>query len=60
MTETNATAQTEAPKSIWDNDLPAGDSPPMSRGPLVAAIIAYICWMVFLLSMMVMRLAGKG
>ncbi len=43
-------------KSIWDNDLPPGDSPPLPRGPLTAAIIAYSCWMVFLVGMMIVRL----
>ncbi|GEM_PF-746875 len=45
------------PKSIWDNDLPAGDSPPLPRWPLTAAIVAYSVWMVFLISMAVVRIA---
>jgi hypothetical protein len=45
-----------APKSIWDNDLPAGDSPPLPKWPLRAAIVAYGIWMVFLISMMVLRI----
>jgi len=44
------------PKSIWDNDLPAGDSPPLPKWPLVAAIVAYGAWMIFLLAMMILRL----
>ena len=43
-------------KSIWDNDLPPGDSPPMPRWPLTLAIVLYAGWMVFLVSMMVLRL----
>ncbi len=43
-------------KSIWDNDLPAGDSPPLPRWPLTASAVAYGVWMIFLISMMVMRL----
>ena len=44
------------PKSIWDNDLPPGDSPPLPRWPLTAAIVAYACWMLFLVSMVIVRL----
>ena len=51
------TEQTNAPRSIWDNDLPPGDSPPLPRWPLTAAIVAYVVWMVFLFSMMMVRLA---
>jgi hypothetical protein len=46
----------DEPKSIWDNDLPAGDSPPLPRWPLTAAIVAYSLWMIFLISMAVLRL----
>ena len=45
-----------APRSIWDNDLPPGDSPPLPRWPLTASIVAYGVWMVFLVSMMIVRL----
>jgi len=45
-----------AQDSIWDNDLPAGDSPPLPRWPLTAAIVAYCIWMGFLASMMIVRL----
>ncbi|HSW45283.1 MAG TPA: hypothetical protein VLM89_06905 [Phycisphaerae bacterium] len=55
MTHTNATA--DKPKSIWDNDLPAGDSPPMPRWPLVFWTVVYVVWMVFLISMVVVRFA---
>jgi len=46
----------ERKKSIWDNDLPPGESPPLPRWPLIASIVAYSCWMVFLVSMMIVRL----
>lgn len=48
------------PKSIWDNDLPAGDSPPLPRWPLTAAIITYSLWMVFLVAMAVVRIRYAG
>jgi len=54
MSQTNpATAK---PKSIWDNDLPAGDSPPLPRWPLVFWIVVYVLWMLFLISMLIVRL----
>jgi len=43
------------PKSIWDNDLPAGDSPPLPRWPLVFWITLYLAWMVFLIAMVIVR-----
>lgn len=46
-------------KSIWDNDLPPGDAPPMPRWPLTVSIVAYSVWMVFLLSMMVLRITAS-
>lgn len=55
MTEPNNTAAPTQPESIWDNDLPAGDSPPMPRWPLNLAIAVYVLWMIFLVSMMIMR-----
>jgi len=54
---TNETAPADQPKSIWDNDLPAGDSPPMPRWPLVAASVAFAVWFGFVISMMVLRLS---
>jgi hypothetical protein len=57
-TPTETSAVRSKPKSIWDNDLPAGDSPPLPRWPLTAAIVAYSVWMVFLISMAVLRLRG--
>ena len=59
MTNENDKSTTPAehkPKSIWDNDLPPGDSPPMPRWPLTVAIVAYSCWMLFLAGMMILRL----
>ena len=58
VAEPNASA--DKPKSIWDNDLPAGDSPPLPRWPLTAAISAYALWMVFLVSMMVLRISSPN
>jgi hypothetical protein len=49
----------QEPKSIWDNNLPAGNSPPLPKAPLVAASIAYGCWLLFLLSMVILRVASK-
>ena len=54
--ETPGQGSTLGPKSIWDNALPAGDSPPLPRWPLTASIVAYCIWMVFLVSMMVLRI----
>lgn len=48
------------PKSIWDNNLPPGDSPPLPRWPLTVAVVAYALWMVFLVSMMVVRIRQVG
>ena len=57
QTKTEAPAQeADKPKSIWDNDLPPGDSPPLPRWPLTASIVAYACWAVFLVAMMIVRL----
>lgn len=61
MSDTTATDKPtgdQKPKSIWDNDLPAGDSPPLPKWPLTAAIVAYSVWMVFLISMAVLRSLG--
>ena len=56
MTETDTPSAETKPTSIWDNDLPTGDSPPMPRWPLIAATVAFAIWAVFLIGMMVMRL----
>ena len=58
-TPTDKTAGSDKPKSIWNNDLPAGDSPPLPRWPLTAAILAFSIWMVFLISMAVLRSHGS-
>lgn len=50
------TAPNHPPKSIWDNDLPPGESPPLPKWPLTLSIAAYSCWMVFLISMLIVRL----
>jgi hypothetical protein len=50
----------DKPKSIWDNDLPAGDSPPLPKWPLTASIAVYACWIVFLVSMAVLRLSTSS
>jgi hypothetical protein len=52
----NATSTTGGKKSIWDNDLPPGDSPPLPKWPLTVSVIAYSCWMLFLIGMMIVRL----
>ncbi len=48
------------PGSKWDNDLPAGDAPPMPKWPLVFWGVAYAVWMVFLISMYALRLSDAG
>ena len=58
--DTSGTAKPTPSKSIWDNDLPAGDSPFLPRWPLTASIIAYVAWMVFLVGMMIVRLTYTG
>jgi len=50
----------EKPKSIWDNDLPAGDSPALPRWPLIASVVALSLWFVFLVSMMIVRLCTSS
>ncbi len=57
---TNQTSEESKPGGIWDNDLPAGDSPPLPRWPLTAAIVACCLWMVFLVCMMIMRITYAG
>jgi hypothetical protein len=57
MPDQDANSQ-PAKKSKWDNDLPPGDSPPLPRWPLIAAAVSYAVWMVFLISMAIMRITG--
>jgi hypothetical protein len=52
--------QSNEPKTIWDNDLPAGNSPPIPKAPLIAAAVAYAGWLVFLVVMTVLRLTYKA
>ncbi len=52
--------QSNEPKTAWDNDLPAGNSPPMPKGPLIAAAVAYGVWLVFLLVMTILRVTYKA
>lgn len=56
MSEAAADKQDERPRTIWDNDLPVGDSPPLPRWPLIVSIVVCCAWAVFLVSMMVLRL----
>ena len=58
-TPTDKPAGANKPKSIWDNDLPAGDSPPLPRWPLTTAIVLFSLWMVFLVSMAILRSHGS-
>lgn len=50
-------AMTDKPQAMGSDDLPAGDSPPLPRWPLTASIVLYVLWFLFLVSMMVLRLA---
>jgi hypothetical protein len=60
MANARENASTVKPGSIWDNDLPAGDSPPLPAWPLKAAIVAYSVWMLFLIAMMILRIRTTG
>ncbi|NLX12075.1 MAG: hypothetical protein GXY44_00265 [Phycisphaerales bacterium] len=63
MTEKNTSSSVASfaqGRSIWDNDLPAGDSPPLPRWPLIASIVVYCLWMVFLIAMLIVRLTYTG
>jgi hypothetical protein len=51
-----STGQTNTSRSVWDNDLPPGDAPPLPRWPLTLAVSVYVVWMAFLISMMILRL----
>ncbi|GJM24971.1 MAG: hypothetical protein DHS20C16_13860 [Phycisphaerae bacterium] len=47
-----------APRIVWDNpDTLAGDAPAMSRGPLIASIVVYAGWFIFLVIMAYMRVS---
>ena len=43
-----------------DHSVPAGDSPPLPRWPLVLAAIAWGGWLVFILVMMILRMTSSG
>jgi hypothetical protein len=43
-----------------DPSVPAGDSPPMPRWPLIAGIVAWCLWFAFLVAMMLMRLRSEA
>ena len=46
----------QAPRIDWDNpDTLAGDAPAMSSWPLVASVIVYAGWFIFLVIMAYMR-----
>jgi hypothetical protein len=46
----------QAPRIDWDNpDTLAGDAPAMSSWPLVASIVVYSGWFIFLVIMAYMR-----
>lgn len=53
---TKKDTQQREPKSIWDNDLPAGDSPPRPPVVLIVSAVAYGCWLIFLLVMTILRI----
>ncbi|NLE59557.1 MAG: hypothetical protein GX616_14445 [Planctomycetes bacterium] len=53
---TKKDTQQREPKSIWDNDLPAGDSPPRPPVVLIVSAAAYGCWLIFLLVMTILRM----
>jgi hypothetical protein len=43
-----------------DPNVPAGDSPPMPRWPLVAGVAAWCAWTAFLVVMMILRLRASA
>ena len=56
MTE-DQTNQADSPKATTtDPDLPAGDSPPQPKWPLILGVAAWAGWLVFLVVMMVARI----
>ena len=62
MTETTtasanpAESEDSKPKYDWaDPNVPAGDSPPMPRWPLILSAIAFGLWLVFLVIMAIVR-----
>jgi hypothetical protein len=59
---TESKPETTAPPRInWqDPNVPAGDAPPLPRWPLVAGFVLLGLWVLFLLVMAILRLAGVG
>ncbi|MBN1491621.1 MAG: hypothetical protein JXA69_17040 [Phycisphaerae bacterium] len=53
MTEKETRKDTPA---VPDADIPAGDSPPKPKWPLIVAAVAWGSWFVFLLAMLIVRL----
>lgn len=48
----------QAPRIDWDNpNTLAGDAPAMPRWPLIASIVVYSGWLVFLVVMAYMRVS---
>lgn len=45
------------PPPVPDDGIPAGDSPPKARWPLVLAAVAWGAWLLFLIAMMIVRLS---
>ena len=54
-TGTNATASASGGVDWNDPSVPAGDSPPLPRWPLIVSVVAFVLWIVFLLAMTVIR-----
>ncbi|MBN1492350.1 MAG: hypothetical protein JXA69_20730 [Phycisphaerae bacterium] len=44
------------PPAVPDMDIPAGDSPPKPKWPLILAAVAWGGWFVFMLAMLIVRL----
>ncbi|HNO80396.1 MAG TPA: hypothetical protein PKN33_20305 [Phycisphaerae bacterium] len=54
----SAEVATKEPRIDWNNpDTPAGDAPAMSSWPLVASVVVYSGWLVFLVVMAYMRVS---
>lgn len=51
------TEPTHSPERPEPDDIPAGDSPPKARWPLILAAAAWGAWMLFLGAMLIVRLS---